>query len=147
MAYAKAITALVLLVVHSYADAAAKAKTPKGPFNRDNAWKRYDHNLDPQSFPEYATHAPNCCAAECLDARLDVQGPVRTRRHGHDHTGRRLESIVGNEGVDADAMSTASTGFASFKETGARLPVLAEEGSKGTEASRSWTQELKMLGV
>ena len=57
------------------------------------------------------------------------------------------ESVVGNEGVDADAMSTASTGFASFKETGASLPVLVEPGPKGTEASRSWTQELRMLGV
>ena len=59
MAYAKAITALVLLVVICYSEAAAKAQKSKGPFNRDNAWKRYDHKLDPQSFPEYATHAPN----------------------------------------------------------------------------------------
>ena len=72
----------------------------------------------------------------------------QSERGGMDTTTQAAgESIVGNEGVDADAMSTASTGFASFKETGARLPVLAEEGSKGTEASRSWTQELKMLGV
>ena len=72
----------------------------------------------------------------------------QSERGGMDTTTQATgESIVGNEGVDADAVSTASTGFASFKETGARLPVLAEEDSKGTEASRSWTQELKMLGV
>ena len=64
MAYAKAITALLLLVVVCHAVAAAKAKTSKGPFNRDNAWKRYDHKLDPQSFPEYAMHKHNCRALE-----------------------------------------------------------------------------------
>ena len=56
--------------------AAKKAKKSKGPFNRDNAWKRYDHKLDPQSFPEYAAHAPNCHAVERLDAQIAVQGPI-----------------------------------------------------------------------
>ena len=33
--------------------AAQKAKKLKGPFNHANAWKAYDHKLDPQSFPKY----------------------------------------------------------------------------------------------
>ena len=59
-----------------------------------------------------------------------------------DNTQATSESIVGNEGVDTDAMSTVSTGFASFKETGARVPILADEGSKATVESRTWTQQL-----
>ena len=62
----------------------------------------------------------------------------------HTTTQATGESVVGDENM---AMTTADTGIASFKETGARVPILADEGSKGTEASRSWTQELKMLGV
>ena len=30
----------------------AAATKSKGPFNHANAWKAYDHNLDPQSFPK-----------------------------------------------------------------------------------------------
>ena len=76
----------------------------------------------------------------------------QSERGGMDTTTQATgESIVGNEGVDADAMTTASTGFASFKETGARVPILADEGSKAAEESRSWTQQLagaaKMFGA
>ena len=64
MAYARATTTLVLFFALCYTDAATKAKKSKGAFNRDNAWKRYDHKLDPQSFPEYAMHTHNCRALE-----------------------------------------------------------------------------------
>jgi len=93
--------------------AAKKAKKSKGPFNRDNAWKRYDHKLDPQSFPE-----------------------GQSERGGMDTTTQATgESIVGNEGVDSDAMSTADTGFASFKAEHATLESLAaKKAAKTTEA-------------
>ena len=69
----------------------------------------------------------------------------QSERGGMDTTTQATgESIVGNEGVDADAMSTADSGFASFKEAGARVPILADEGSKGTKKSRTWTQQLAL---
>ena len=46
----------------------------------------------------------------------------------HTTTQATGESVVGDENM---AMTTADTGIASFKETGARVPILADEGSKG----------------
>jgi len=97
--------------------AAQKVKKLKGPFNHANAWKAYDHKLDPQSFPK-----------------------GQSERGGmHTTTQATGESIVGNEAM---ASNTADTGIANFKEKGAKVPILADEGSKSVKTKTVEDQNL-----
>ena len=64
-----------------------------------------------------------------LMRKLPCRG--QSERGGMDTTTQATgESIVGNEGVDSDAMSTADTGFASFKAEHATLESLAAKKVK-----------------
>ena len=57
----------------------------------------------------------------------------------HTTTQATGESIVGNEAM---ASNTADTGIANFKEKGAKVPILADEGSKSVKTKTVEDQNL-----